>query len=273
MRCGWLSVIALLTPVFLSGQTRSQQETPTEHKHSETQASPSTAGSVTPVQPISPKQQNETAQKSPKCPLPEWADPFWSNWALVVITGIAVLLARDTLRDLREQTSNARKTAKAALLNAQAVINAERPWVLVAAQRIEKIGGGFVIQGTIKGRTPARITEIYSHRIFIDLPDNLPPSPKYDEPVIAPKEPLLVSGESFKIAEVKPELIVAKEWRERHPHFNPYQFLCFYGVVRYEDCLARGKDRLHETRWCFAYFAEGDNDLHPVGAEEYRRKT
>jgi len=268
----WFLILAITALVLvLMGQSRSKQEAPAQHKDGETKAAPPTVSTPS-TQPILSEQQNQTEQKPPKFPLPEWTDAFWSNWALVLITGGAVWYAKETLKDLKVQTSNAGKIAEAALLNAQAVINSERPWVLVTAERSEKIGN-FLIKATIKGRTPARITEIYSHRVFVNLPDNLPPSPKYDSPVIAPKEPLLGDGESFKIVEVNPTFLVDEAWRAQHPNFAPYQFLCFYGIVRYEDCLATDAKKMHETRWCFSYFAEGDRDLHPVGPEEYCRKT
>jgi hypothetical protein len=189
------------------------------------------------------------------------------------IAGFGVLGAWVGLGLLTWQNILTRKAANAALLNAKAVINSERPWVIVKAEPSSYKKGGFILTGAVRGRTPARIVEIYSHRTFVDQPDNLPPSPKYELPVIAPKEPLLGDGESFKIAEVNPAALVDEEWKAKHPNFNSNQFLCFYGIVRYEDCVATGQEKLHETRWCFSYFAMEDNDLHPIGPEEYCRKT
>src|SRR5579859_6888843 len=61
---------------------------------------------------------------------PAWWDVAWSTWALVLVGTAAALLAQRTLSDIRKQTINSKIAADSALLNAQAVINAERAWVI-----------------------------------------------------------------------------------------------------------------------------------------------
>jgi hypothetical protein len=62
---------------------------------------------------------------------PSWWDVAWSTWALVGVGIVAAYLALRTLSDIQKQTKNTKIAADAALLNAQAVINAERAWVIV----------------------------------------------------------------------------------------------------------------------------------------------
>lgn len=91
--------------------------------------------------------------------IPPWCDPFWSNWALVLVGALASGAAIRTLKIIRAQTghieqqvkemqasskqtdrlieqaaqqsSAAKEAATAAFTNAQAVINSERAWVMV----------------------------------------------------------------------------------------------------------------------------------------------
>jgi len=270
----WVPISFVLACVLIvNGQEKRPEPKPYQKNAQSEKPTPAPTIGTNVVNQQAPAQQENRPADHPQSYLCRLFSPEnLPNIGLFIVGVIGTIVAVCTLRDIQKQTQNTRTIADAALLNAQAIINSERPWVLVTAVRSEKIGN-FLIRATIKGRTPARITEIYSQRTFIDQPDNLPPSPKYETPVIAPKEPLLGDGESFKIAEVKPNILVDEEWKAKHPNFAPYQFLCFYGIVRYEDCLATDEKRRHETRWCFSYFTDGDNDLHPIGPEEYCRKT
>jgi len=62
---------------------------------------------------------------------PPWWDVAWSTWGLLAVGVVATYLALKTLRDLKEQTKIARTAADAALKNAEAVIIAERAWIMV----------------------------------------------------------------------------------------------------------------------------------------------
>jgi|SRR5215831_8860170 len=74
---------------------------------------------------------------------PPWWDVAWSTWLLAFLTlgllavgVIATILALKTLRDLKEQTGIARTAADAALKNAEAVVIAERAWIMVELEWI-----------------------------------------------------------------------------------------------------------------------------------------
>src|SRR5579864_2614586 len=90
--------------------------------------------------------------------LPAWSDAFWSNWALVLVGIAASYLALRSLRIIKTQTRHteqqvkemqasskqtdklieqaakqaaaAKDAANSALVNAQAVVNSERAWVM-----------------------------------------------------------------------------------------------------------------------------------------------
>ncbi len=77
---------------------------------------------------------------------------FWSNWALVFVglfTGIAAILTLLAIDAQTEQVKNAAdataKNASAALKQATAIFNAERPWMLIKI----KVGSGVTLPGDV----------------------------------------------------------------------------------------------------------------------------
>jgi hypothetical protein len=128
-----------------------------------------------------------------------WIEAFapatWSNWALVLVGGAAAFAALKTLRAierqgvsmrrqttiLRNSVAVAQKGSDAALLNAQAVINAERAWitaelgwyegtpnrVLLGAYKkfgktqLDSVTANMKITYKNEGRTPAWIDNVY----------------------------------------------------------------------------------------------------------------
>lgn len=72
---------------------------------------------------------------------PPWWDVAWSTLALVGVGVATAWIAIRTLKDIKKQTKNTEIAAKAALGNAEAVISAERSWVMVELERVPGIGG------------------------------------------------------------------------------------------------------------------------------------
>jgi hypothetical protein len=73
---------------------------------------------------------------------------------LLVLAGIGgIVVAALTLRKIERQTKAGEDAANAALLNAQALINAERPWLMVEACGFPSI----TLKMVNKGRTPAQL--------------------------------------------------------------------------------------------------------------------
>jgi hypothetical protein len=163
------------------------------------------------------------------------------------------------------------KQANAATLSVQAVINAERPWILVTAERVPGGQGYCVFMAYNKGRTPAQIVSGSATHEFAASPDDLKVPPTYKSPFNLPNNTLLVRDDSFPIYPdpgIKPETITPS---------RPNDILFFYGRIVYDDVL--GKDRpgytQHETRWCFAFFKDGLRFVRtgPDGSDEYNRYT
>lgn len=102
-----------------------------------------------------------------------FAPEYFSNWVLTLFAVITAIVAIRTLRSINEQAKSGREAAEAALLNAQAVINIERPWIFATvkkgnAQPTDENPEGavqFKVHIENKGRTPAEIIS------YTDMPD------------------------------------------------------------------------------------------------------
>lgn len=68
------------------------------------------------AQPAAPQQERQS-QKS--CKIPALTDPFWANWALVIVGIVAAWIALGTLGDLKKQTAATRISADAAKKSAE----------------------------------------------------------------------------------------------------------------------------------------------------------
>jgi hypothetical protein len=200
----------------------------------------------------------------------------WAGIALAIAGIIGVCFAYRTLRTLQHQTVATREAAEAALLNAQAVINAERPWIVVT---VEQKGKNFTVRGQNHGRTPAAIIASCYRHALVDDPQNLPIPPTYPDEgtVLAYKELVMREGPPFVIVTYDVETIhkrVAGRWA-RITSFE--ERLCLYGRVIYADHLSKdatGNPVFHETRWCYAYgFWEPDGLFMKDGPAAYNSYT
>jgi hypothetical protein len=184
-----------------------------EAKNSQTQtciSPPCTCTAI--VQPPIPPQEHDP-QQQPQNWYKNWHrgivwfwPPIWSNWALVVAAVWAGCIALSTLRKIEEQTEATKEaaeatresiphqaaSAKAAALNARAIMNAERAWVLVDVRqpseddmkiaeipdRREGLGIGFNFKN--HGRTVARIKDSYIRAIIVPAidPHGIPAVPQ-----------------------------------------------------------------------------------------------
>ena len=118
--------------------------------------------------------------------------------AYVVITGIYACIASRTLKAIQDQGTQAKEeaisrdkqfaeqlrvskdAAEAALLNARAIINSERPWIVVTdVSTNSQVACDF--EASNYGRTPA---EIVSQHTAYKIVDN-----QNDVPIISPENP------------------------------------------------------------------------------------
>jgi len=196
-----------------------------------------------------------------------------TDWLMVGLTAIYVGISFFGLRAIKRQTDVASAAAEAAKLNAQAVINAERPFILVESRGDR--GTEFWIKNC--GKSPAQMLHI----------DPIPKMawPKFDAaeqewemPVPPNYGNAHESGEQFNVAWLAPG-------EERCFHsFDPSIFKEFAGTLRAE--LNQGLRRFYlyhgikyrgiitkdvfETRYCYAWGARGFYMAGPYG---YNKNT
>jgi hypothetical protein len=249
--------------MFLFRQSGTKQQAPTQQKSNETQSLPS----VTQAQPPAKHDEGKSEQQTPECPLPKWTDPFWPNWALVVVTVLAVWAAFGTLADLREQTGAARtsadaakKSADAAFLNAQAVINAERAWIIgIAAEEtgnVQLFGPPAHVpkcEVGIKnsGRTPGKIITICYKFEKISSFSDLAPEPYFGiDSIKGLGSQIVVSGDTPLWITIEIEGGKPLAAHERHAVRDKKLYLVCWGEINYEDVITKEP---HMTRFCYFY--------------------
>jgi hypothetical protein len=222
------------------------------------------------------------------------------NWWVAVFTGLLAVIAfiqagffwrqlrmmRIGLADNKAASDAARDAAKAAqdgaeaaLLNAKAIINTERPWLVIGVKQINNTDTGalalFVFTCLNQGNTPAQIKQIDANYRIVTDPFDLPvPMTEGDvNPRTLPQRTFIVHKDSFTIRpEINPESIL-------FDHRNgvkqaPGEFLMFFGRIKYHDVFQSwGPGRkAHETRWCY-WYNETDGTLIPAGPDEYNKHT
>jgi hypothetical protein len=195
-----------------------------------------------------------------------WRDrvAWGANLVLVVMGYVGVVLAFFLLKKIERQTrfaevaaETASNSAQAALLHAQSVVNAERPWLLVTAEPALDVQNSFTVMVTNRGRTPATIAATAEQiKIAIDEA-HLPAKPDYGnrEPV-APLVPIiLLPGESAGIKTFSRDdlrgVCESDEVFKRVEDWEEKLFL--YGKVVYRDLIAPEDKQVHETNWCCWY--------------------
>jgi hypothetical protein len=185
--------------------------------------------------------------------------------ALVIIGVFAARAAFRTLDTIKEQTEAAKDSAETARLNAQAVIDSERPWLVVTVEKNEAMSGYFFFRITNRGGTPAKIISAGFSHDFQASPDGLPMPPVY-EPFFAPNNRyLLAPGDYFNVQRTwndlvtgfSPETIITSQTQKRGT--LEIDILFFYGQVIYDDVFGTERPGYapHETRWCFSFHRDG----------------
>lgn len=266
-----LTVVALFVTVLSPAQKQPSKSNNQQNKTHQSYEPPP----VAPVpctcicQPAAPVQ----AQGADKQPEKWYWPPVPSNWALVVVGAGGVCIGLRTLRYIAIQTKAASAAANAALLNAQAVIKSERPWIIG-----REGDNGFKLFGNpsltpkfslaIKnsGRTPGKLVRVlmkFEKRFTLDglkgIEDDLDitcicPIPYV---LIIPGDPpftvsATITGEKPMTQE---EMVEVRDGR---------LFLVAYGVIEYEDVFDT-PDKSHKSGFFF-YYACG---LHSHGFQTY----
>ena len=208
-----------------------------------------------------------------------------ANLVLVILGYIGIWMALSLLKKIDRQTGYAETAAEAAaassqaaLMNAQAILHAERAWILISVEPSPSAENSFTITASNRGRTPARIIETTEQtRIAIDE-ERLPGAPEYtEEKRRTPFTPIiLLPGESTAI-----KLFCREDARglcdseERYRRVETWEEKIFiYGKVIYKDLTAPAESQAHETNWCCWYIHGRQNSgLVIAGLPEYNTHT
>ena len=209
----------------------------------------------------------------------------WGAYVLLAGLGyVGIMLAVSTLRKIERHTyaagiaaEAAAEAAHAALLNAQAIIHSERPWILISVEPSAEKLNSFTVIATNRGRTPASIiAKTEQTKIAIDE-HALPAFPEYDFQAPVPFIPrILVPGESTPIKSIGREdlleLCGSEESFKRIENWEEKFFI--YGKVVYRDLIAAVDDQSHETNWCCWYIRGRQMDgLVIAGPSTYNAHT
>ena len=195
---------------------------------------------------------------------------------LLIVGIIGTRYALRTLKNIERQTAAGEKAADAARLNAQAVINAERPWILVTIESVEGPMGGFNIRVRNRGRTPAMITVAYWGCAAVKEVTDLPREPSY-WPRKLVKDRIVMPDGAAKIWWFDPGTL-HNMLKEDFPRFTWEGQVFVFGTVLYRDLADPSPASIHETRWIGLYQpVVGDLDysifrIEGIGvADEYHR--
>ncbi len=190
---------------------------------------------------------------------------LWGAYLLLAILGyVGVMLALSTLKKIErlarvaESASTAAKeSAHAALLNAQVMIDSERPWVTVSVEPSRIGENNFNVLATNRGRSPASITETLETVQVAVEEQFLAIVPEYkNENKAGPPAPIiLLPGESVRIRTFGRDdlkgVCKSEETLKRVQSWEEKLFLC--GKIVYRDLVAPLDHQLHETTWCCWY--------------------
>lgn len=251
----WLLVVLVILVGAVFYMSRYTENCETEHQENANGRSPTTV-----ISPNRPGQGTQNANETHQ--YPSWINTFaWPEGA----TAWALFL---TLIVIAWQSSETKKTAKAALLNAQAVINAERAWITVAPHigspkfypvreknaplpdnLVDVLPIAHLFAGKLVnvGKTPAKIEATAIRYVCTPIhPPKWSTNPNYGEISESvffafPDEINTISAELSPTATMTQAQIDAVQ--------DEKEFLYAFGIVKYQDVYGMP----HETRFGYLY--------------------
>ena len=232
---------------------------------------------------------------------------LWAAYVVLAILGYAgIMLALATLKKIERHTeafegsmeavqaiaktaaaasttaattaAAALETAQAALLQAQTIVNAERPWVLVTAEPAPGVESSFEITATNRGRSPARVTAALDRVLFAIDEAHLPEVPEL-KPVETGKRfvpTILLPGESATLKIFSRD--DARGYCDSDEMFKSIeswdQKIFLVGKVTYSNLIAAAGSEEHQTNWCCWYIhGKQRSALVPAGGAAYNAHT
>jgi hypothetical protein len=217
--------------------------------------------------------------------------------ALAVIGAIAARIAINTLRYIGVQTRHAGIAAKAARDSVQAIVDSERPWLLIPSGvvypeienpiLIVRLPGEFRVSYCdfkLKnfGRSPARVIETKLRLVLGDTQNFVPDISLYESKDSAEDDYTFPQGEVLQVQaslggdgrmtmHERDELLVTKK---------SSLWLC--GYFKYTNTFNREKSPIHTSRICYKWMYDApsvlDSDIHKTfwvvgGPIEYNKAT
>jgi hypothetical protein len=281
-----IMLLAVLTPLFQmskAGQPVPRQAAKITGQGNNTQTHQNTSEPANPNNnatmpyPATPKPSEQTASHdTPKC---KWSAIVTADVRKIhkdmgdyLYIGATLLVALGTLTLARI----AYIQAQAARLNAQAVINSERPWMVAYMEELPQVTDQSQANLTIRmachvkniGRTPAILFCKGDRREILE---------KEKRPTIPPVYENKVVWERGSMMPPKAEILIVSylEPSEREEVYTGKRVLWFYGAIRYKDAFGK----FHWTKYCFRYTPQlGGKDpvtagFYPDGPPEYNEAT
>jgi hypothetical protein len=238
--------IALVAIVLAAFVVHGEKPKPQSNAHTQSstnakqEPSSPTSPSVVVVNQNAAKRESENhPDKSPHYLMRLFSPENLPNIALVIVGIAGIIVAICTLKDIQKQTTNTETAANAARLNAQSVVNAERPWLVVRPFIKKKENPRLCSFGCRnQGITPAKIISASAKYVFVNIPDELwRKPPDYSFPVALPDLTLIVHHDSFPIGHgIDAESLIGDgETKARVDESR--NFLIYYGNVVYRDVL------------------------------------
>jgi hypothetical protein len=195
-----------------------------------------------------------------------WQDRIaWiANIVLVMFACAGIYIGLSLLRKIDRQTQYSESAAQAAalgaqaaLLHAQSIVRAERPWILVTVEPSVKVENRFMVMATNRGRGPARIISAMD-KITTEIDQSaLPEDPDYEDAEANPSLAgvILLPGESTGIKsfgrdEVR-DFCGSEERLRRVEKWE--EVILLYGKIVYEDLVGVSDVEPCETAWCSWY--------------------
>ena len=253
----------------------------------------------TPIAPTRPSPDPEQTSPNGKAKEASWCKqlfaPVLSNWPLIAVAIWGILVARSTLHAIKwqaQETANAtqamrdslplqKSAADAALKNAQAVINAERPWVVITP--VSPLSGNvYSFQAANYGRTPAEIISSDAQfDIVVNDDDTVPPEmgsrfahrilllPMRDLVPLQQGTPLQTQiPPKHNVYTLNVDIILAAQSEHGRQEIRLAQkYVRASGTLVYSDVLTKD---LHRTRFCYCWNpVRGVMRCGPDGANEH----
>ncbi len=216
----------------------------------------------------------------------DWG-PWVSNFLLVVVGGFQVWLLLRTWKTIDRQANimekqakdaqdsgaeatrialatakAAQKGAEAALLNAQAVINTERPWLIAHLKQITEemipADGRLRLAWEVKnvGKTPAKLIEADAVAVFNLDAVPLPDVPIYGYFPETLENRILVPGDTYSFWAHWYELKDGRYIRLEKQNIGPRaDLMVVFGYVKYRDTFDSTNE--HISRFCDCTFISG----------------